>query len=170
MLDRAYKGKQHVTAGSKTALDRQALIERFVTLRPLFNRRFGTKECPPDLREELRSVTLHQLEALARIYPDGLTMGALARALEITDGSAAVLADRLVKRGLAERRPDEKDRRVVWLAPSARAMSLIERFRQIERERIALGLSVLDDAHLTAFMEALELIAASILDDEADTS
>ena len=145
-------------------MDRQALVERFVALRPLISRRMATKRFPPDLRDELRSVTLHQIEALLQIYPDGLTMGALARALEISDGSAAVLADRLVKQDLAERHADPHDRRVVWLAPSARAHSLIERFRQGERERIAAGLSVLDDARLAALVETLELLAAAPAD------
>ncbi|HWE60834.1 MAG TPA: MarR family transcriptional regulator [Chloroflexota bacterium] len=151
------------------AINRRDLIERFVALRPLLSRRMGTRQFPPDLRDELRSVTLHQIEALVQIYPNGLTMGALARALEISDGSAAVLADRLVRQGLAERLPDERDRRVVWLAPSERARSLIERFREGERGRIAAGLRVLDDARLAALVETLELVASDVAADQAGT-
>jgi DNA-binding MarR family transcriptional regulator len=145
----------------KPVLDREALVDRVLTLRPTLLRCLATKVFPTDLREELRSVTLHQMEALRQIYPDGLTMGDLARALEITDGSAAVLSDRLVKQGLAVRQPDPNDRRVVWLAPSDRARVLFERFRAVEREMVVSNLQTLDDTRLAAFLDVLEQLATA---------
>jgi len=139
---------------------RDELVERFVSLRPKFNRCLFTKVLPPDLQAEVRSITIHQLEALDRLCPRGLTMGALARALEITDGSAAVLSERLVKQGLAIRRPDVQDRRVVWLEPSERALALVQRFRAVERETLESNLRALDDQELTTLVELIEKVAS----------
>ncbi|HXT35063.1 MAG TPA: MarR family transcriptional regulator [Chloroflexota bacterium] len=139
---------------------RGELVERFVSLRPRFNRCLVTKVLPPDLQAEVRSITIHQLEALDRLYPSGLTMGALARALEITDGSAAVLSDRLVKQGLAIRRSDVRDRRVVWLEPSEHALALVRRFRALERETLETNLRALDDRELTTLLDLLEKVAS----------
>jgi DNA-binding MarR family transcriptional regulator len=144
-----------------TVADRAALIERFITLKPALERQWATKVLPPDLQEQARSVTCHQIEALQHMGSNGLKMRDLARALDITDGSAAVLSERLVKQGLAERRPDPDDRRVVWLVPSARARAMSERFKQFKRESIVESLRGLDEPQLRALIEALERIAAA---------
>jgi len=139
---------------------RGELVERFVALRPMFNRCLLSKVLPPDVQAEVRSVTIHQLEAVDRLFPSGLTMGALARSLGITDGSAAVLSDRLVKQGLAIRKPDASDRRVVWLEPSERAVALIQRFRTLEREALEANLRALDDQELTTLLDLIAKVAA----------
>ncbi|MGH2389778.1 MAG: MarR family transcriptional regulator [Chloroflexota bacterium] len=128
-------------------------------MRPDFQRLLATKVTPQDLQGTARSVTAHQLDALDRLYPNGLTMSALARSLGVTDGSAAVLSDRLVKQGLAVRRADLNDRRVVWLEPSPCAVELIERFRRLERQTVEADLHALDDAELGTFLALIERVA-----------
>ncbi|HLG93015.1 MAG TPA: MarR family transcriptional regulator, partial [Acidimicrobiales bacterium] len=92
--------------------------------------------------------------------PGGLAMRDLARALDITDGSATTLADRLVAKGLADRCTDPADRRVVRLVPSPRGASLIERFRRAEREAAEAALGRVDDRRLASFVEVLQALAA----------
>lgn len=140
--------------------DRAALLARFLTLRPVLSMRLALKALPPDLQDRVHSITLHQIAALQQIFPDGLMMRDLARALDITDGSAAVLSNRLVKRGLAVRRNDPNDRRVVWLVPSEEAKLVTARYRECERDLLTSAFSVLSDAELTSFMSMLERIAA----------
>jgi len=142
-------------------VDRAALIARFSVLRAVLSMRLTLKALPPDLKERVQSVTLHQIAALQQIFPDGLMMRDLARALEITDGSAAVLSNRLVKRGLAVRRSDPHDRRIVWLVPSEEAKLVTARFRECERDLLTSSLSVLSDKELVSFIEMLERLAAT---------
>jgi DNA-binding MarR family transcriptional regulator len=142
-------------------VDRAVLIARFLLLRPVLSMHLTLKALPLDLKEQVQAITLHQIAALQQILPDGLIMRDLARALDITDGSAAVLSDRLVKRGLAVRRSDPTDRRVVWLVPSEEARSVIARYRECEGAMLTSAFSVLSDAELESFVSMLERIATA---------
>ncbi|HWE64981.1 MAG TPA: hypothetical protein VHB98_24980, partial [Chloroflexota bacterium] len=83
-----------------TSMHREVLFDRFVALRPALLRH-AAASLPAEQEHQLRSVTLHQFEALAYLLPDGLHMRDFARALDITEGSATLLAQRLIHHGLA---------------------------------------------------------------------
>ncbi|MGH9063472.1 MAG: MarR family winged helix-turn-helix transcriptional regulator [Acidimicrobiales bacterium] len=143
------------------AADRAALIERFFALQPLVSRRLR-HVVPPELHDELGSVTLHQLEALHHLEPDGLTMSELAHRLDVSEGTATALADRLVRQGLAERSQDVADRRVVHLVPSPRAAALVGRLRKARRLAVREALAALDDSHVRAWLDVLEALATRL--------
>jgi DNA-binding MarR family transcriptional regulator len=85
------------------------------------------------LREVRRTVperlTLPQFDVLAQLHrrPDGMTPGELTRELLVTAGNVTGIVDRLVRRGLAERRPVPEDRRAVRVRLTTRGRRTIGR-------------------------------------------
>jgi DNA-binding MarR family transcriptional regulator len=135
------------------------LAEEFLELMPRLKRRFEAG-LPEDLRQELASVTPHQIEALCHLGSDrGATMHDLARAQGCGMSSATSLADRLLKQGLAERVSDAEDRRVVRLVPTEQAATLISRFRASRRRTALEALSALDDEEVRQLIELLRKVA-----------
>ena len=137
---------------------REALIDRFVALRPALLRH-AAASLPTALERPLRAVTLHQFEALAYLLPDGLLMHDFARALEITEGSATLLAQRLIRHGLAERCADGQDLRLIRLVPTELAHTLSGRAHAFTQTLVGERLGALTDAQLLAVLEVMEQLA-----------
>lgn len=76
----------------------------------------GTRHASSDLVEEY-DLTKPQAFTLWRLKETGpVTMGELSELLQVTHGVATRMVDRLLDKGLVERRRDEKDRRVVFVS------------------------------------------------------
>lgn len=93
----------------------------------------------------------------------GISQKELAELLEVEPITVARLIDRLERRGMVERRPDPRDRRIwrLHLCPDAVPM-----LREIDQQRseIVRMLSVgLDDAALGEMMEALLTMKTNLL-------
>ena len=84
------------------------------------------------------SFSLIHLNVLTMLESDGpQSMSHLAEALDVSVASMTGIVDRMEKRGLVERRHEEKDRRVVLVSPTESGLDV---FRQIdERRRMGLG-------------------------------
>ncbi|MHB1501154.1 MAG: MarR family winged helix-turn-helix transcriptional regulator [Candidatus Dormibacteria bacterium] len=133
------------------------LLEQVLRMQPRLHRT-SEVSMPPDLRSELRSVTVHQLGAIAYLPPDGASMRQFAEAVGITGAAATALADRMIKQGLAERRYNPADRRVVWLAPTEKARALLETYRSWQREAMASAVKRLQPSQLATFLEVLNVL------------
>jgi DNA-binding MarR family transcriptional regulator len=115
-----------------------------------------------------RGMTLPRFDVLAALdrKPDGLTMGALSRALLVSNGNVTQLVQKMVRDGLVEMRTLPSDRRssVVRLTPEGQARFVdladahhawIDRmlagldFTQRERLYVALGVMKLSIAKAT---------------------
>src|SRR5579875_3041423 len=86
----------------RSAAWRAEILTRFMELRPTVLARMQAS-VPAELRAGFESVTGRQLQALARLPAEGLTMHDLAARLRVSGAAASVLADKLVSQGLAER-------------------------------------------------------------------
>jgi DNA-binding MarR family transcriptional regulator len=140
---------------------RDALAERLLELVPRLRRRFE-QTCPPELRDELATVTVHQLQALDSLgRSGGMTMAELAQAQGIGLSSATALADRLLRQGLAQRTSDPSDRRVVRLLPTEAALEMVERFAAARRRTAVRALDALDDAEAGTLLTLLAKIAGA---------
>jgi len=140
-------------------VDRDAVAHQILDLFPQMRRRFE-RELPREVREEMASVTVHQLEALCHLIGSGgLTMNELAAKQCIGLSSATALADRLLRQGLAQRTSDPHDRRVVRLLPTDTATELVHRFTEAKRRGALRALGALDDDELLAFHGLLGKIA-----------
>ena len=155
-------------ARESVRVHRDAVAHQILDLFPQMRRRFE-RELPRELREEMASVTVHQLEALCHLIATrGLTMNELAQKQGIGLSSATALADRLLRQGLAQRTSDPSDRRVVRLVPTDAASALVERFTQGKRRVALRALGSLDDDELDALHRLLGKMAAALDDGDDD--
>ena len=145
--------------GGSTQLSRQELVDRFLELRPALARRFAAARSP-ELRGELGLVTVHQLEVLHGLAGGDITMSQLARRLDISESAATDVADRLVRQGLAERKADLRDRRVVVLALSEDGRRIIGRIERQRRKMAESILGALSDAQLEELLRLIEVMVA----------
>jgi DNA-binding MarR family transcriptional regulator len=85
-------------------------------------------------------LTPHQHDALLAIrgtpHREWVTVGELAERLQIRHHSAVGLVSRLVKEGLAVRRPAPDDRRQVRVTLTPRAHELLERLSAVHRHEL----------------------------------
>ena len=146
-----------MTAGRRTPAWRARVVARVVELRPVVLALM--RESVPDELQGFGQATGRQLEALARLPRDGMTMGKLAAFLKVTGAAASVLAERLVAQGLAVRHPDPGDRRVVRLAPTSEGMAVAERYRDNQRRAVAVLLDRLSDAQVAAWLDIMETLS-----------
>ena len=149
--------RSHPEAAS--AATRRALLDRMGELKPALERRLRLR-LPEDLRTDLQSVTMHQLEALRLLERGGLRMRELARELDISEPAATALADRLVRGGFVARHTDPTDRRIVRLELSSKGLRLMSRWGAVRRQALTAAYEVLSDRQLTALIEILETLAA----------
>jgi DNA-binding MarR family transcriptional regulator len=147
-----------MTAGSGTPAWRARVAARIAELRPVVLAL--TRESMPDELQGFGQATGRQLQALAQLPREGMTMGELAAFLKVTGAAASVLADRLVAQGLAVRHHDPGDRRVVRLAPTADGMAVAERYRDNQRHAVAVLLGRLSDDQAAAWLDIMEALAA----------
>jgi DNA-binding MarR family transcriptional regulator len=145
--------------GTRTGATRQALIDRMAELKPALDRRMRVR-LPDDLRADLQSVTIHQLEALSLLDRGGLRMSELARELDVSEPASTALADRLVRAGLVERHADPDDRRIVRLELSRAGRDLMSRWGSHRRRTMTATFEVLSDRQLAALVDILETLAA----------
>ena len=153
------KGQQGVEVTNESPPE--DLLDQVLRMQPRLQRTIELT-MPPDLRSELESVTVHQLSALAYLPPEGASMRQFAEAVGITGAAATALADRMVKQGLVERRYSPEDRRIVWLVPTEKARSLLERYRSWQRQAMNAALTRLDPSQLATFLEVLSVLTEHI--------
>jgi DNA-binding MarR family transcriptional regulator len=138
---------------------RDQLVARFTDMAPAMRRLFEMRPSREE-RSAWLSLTAHQLEALAALEKDSLTMGELCERLDIAESAGTALSDKLVARGMVSREADAADRRVVRLSLTDEARAMVGRFRALKRLRIAEALSVLDHEDLATLVRIHEQLLA----------
>jgi DNA-binding MarR family transcriptional regulator len=136
------------------------LIDRFFELRPVLQKRFNT-DLERQLRDELGSVTIHQLTALKHLQAGPVTMRELAKELGVSESAVTAIGDRLVRQGLVERLGDPSDRRIVRLGLSKTGRRLIERIDESVCHKTAAVVSVLSDTQLAQLVDIVETLAGA---------
>jgi DNA-binding MarR family transcriptional regulator len=103
-----------------------------------------------------------QLKAMMVLAKQQLTVGGLARAMNISEPSASLLVDKLVTRGLAVRETDPADRRRTMVLATEEAGLLVERLRRSRREQLMGWLELMEERDLRAFVQGLDALAEAI--------
>ena len=100
-------------------------------------------------------LTMQSAHAVHIVPPGGMTMRELADDLACDASNATGLVDRLEERGLMERRPDEKDRRVkrVFLTPAGRRLREKIETRFLRAPPAIAALSAADQKTLRELLE-----------------
>ena len=96
-------------------------------------------------------------------------MGAIAGALGIAVSATTTVVDRLVKRGLATRLSDPKDRRVVICELTEQGREAAERFWTIGHERLRLLADRLRAEELTGLVQAFEQLCDAVVEAPIDS-
>ena len=113
------------------------------------------------LRQVRRSVpqhlTLPRFDVMAQLHrrPEGMTPGDLTRALLVTAGNVTGIVERLVREGLAERRPLPGDRRTLLVRLTPRGRRTMERAIPRHRRDVQAVLAAVPPAELRRLRQAL---------------
>lgn len=147
-------------ATSSCRTSRDELVDRFFELQPQMQRRFNLG-IHRELRDELHSVTVHQLGVLLHLRAGTLTMRELAKELDVSESAATAVTDRLVRQDLVVRQDDPSDRRIVRLALSAAGATLVTKLHETACRKTASLLSVLSDRQLAQLISIMETLEAA---------
>ena len=112
---------------------------------------------PP--RPELDALPLAQLRLLMTLHRmRDATMKEFSEQMQVSQSTVTQLADKLTRRGLAERHADEADRRVVRLRPSAEALEILDEAARERRETNHAIYAALSAVQRTETLRALETL------------
>lgn len=146
-------GREEPRVGLREPADRDALVDRLLDLVGVLARE--TKIRLPD---DLATLTAHQLEALALLADGDRSIGDLCARLGIAQSAGTALVAKLVARGLVGRHEDPTDRRIVGLHLTPGAAGVVQRFRDLRRERARALLGSLADDQLAELLRIYEAI------------
>jgi DNA-binding MarR family transcriptional regulator len=143
--------------------EREATIEHFLEKNRLFYHRY--LQLGGDRLFAEMDLTMPQLRVLFLVVSlDGATMSQISRGTRMTLSTATGVADRLIAQGFVRRADDPEDRRVVWLVPTAKAISLVERITQFGREHLSLVVRRLDLEELCLVARAQDILYDALLE------
>jgi MarR family transcriptional regulator, organic hydroperoxide resistance regulator len=107
-------------------------------------------------------LTMSQTKAIYLVLAAGpLRMSEFAHRLGVTNSTATSLIDRLVELSLIERHEDPSDRRQVVVTATEEAEGIVERFRELNSQRMREMLARVDAADLTVVERALDILSAA---------
>ncbi len=113
-------------------------------------------------------LTLPQVQVLRILRREGeVPTGKLAQCLKISAPATTQLTDRLIRKGLIERKSSEDDRRAVLVALSSEGRCLIDKFRERRNAVFAAALSQLSEAEQAQVVASLQKVIAVLESFEA---
>ena len=113
-------------------------------------------------------LSMAQAKALHLIGLGGpITMSALASKLGVTASTTSGLVDRLVERGLVDRRSEPADRRQVVVDATSDGRRLIDDFRELGSGAFRQILSRLSGDELDVLSRAIQILVAHVTPPEA---
>src|SRR3954463_8769754 len=107
-------------------------------------------------------LTLPQAQVLRVLRRGCLPTGQLASELRISAPAITQLTDRLIRKGLIERRAAAADRRCVIVALSAKGAQLVDQFRQSRREIFNRAIADLSEADQELVIEVLGKVVKAL--------
>jgi DNA-binding MarR family transcriptional regulator len=110
-----------------------------------------------------RGLTMAQHTSM-RLLSDGTAcrMSDLADYLDLTNGAATALIEKLVDRGLVERLEDPTDKRAVKVALSAAGRALVDELKRVARQNLTERLATLSLAERHMVLGGVEALAESL--------
>ena len=111
-----------------------------------------------DLGGRPDNLTRLHLAVMGELGQNSTTMSELANTLMMTKPQLTHLVDSLVSQGIVERRPDEKDRRVINLALTEKGRALLKEMKLKVKENTKKRLASLTTEELSQMSTALETL------------
>ena len=104
-------------------------------------------------------ITAARASALSvAVFAGPITLGQLARAEQVSAPTMTRLIVAMEQDGLVRREADPKDRRVVWIRPTARGTRLLTEGRRRRVDALAEDLTALDATSLRALADAAGIL------------
>jgi DNA-binding MarR family transcriptional regulator len=124
----------------------------------------------PDLGEWCRlTVPMAQLKALFIIVNHkGVNSHTLAEDLAVTPGNVTGIVDRLAEQDLVVRKPDPRDRRVIWLEPTSKGQELLGKLIEDHSKNFAMILDFMVVEDLKALAVGLNGLVKAFQDHMTD--
>ena len=111
-----------------------------------------------DLGGRPDNLTRLHLAVMGELGQNSMTMSELANTLMMTKPQLTHLVESLVSQGIVERRPDEKDRRVINLALTEKGRALLKEMKLKVKENTKKRLASLTTEELSQMSTALETL------------
>lgn len=106
-------------------------------------------------------LTLPQVQVLRILRREGeVPTGKLAQCLKISAPATTQLTDRLIRKGLIERKPSEDDRRAVLVALSSEGRCLVDKYRERRNAIFREALSQLSEEEQAQVISSLQKVIA----------
>lgn len=131
---------------------------RIVDLLPIIIKNLRIGRLLDNVRPGLSLSKALALLAMERTNAEGAPMRELADELGVTVPTTTGLIDRLVREGLAQRRPHPTDRRVVLVLPTAEGRAVVRRSATYLTEVMAAVLSDVDEGERESLVRAVERV------------
>lgn len=113
-------------------------------------------------------LTLPQVQVLRILRREGtVPTGKLAQCLKISAPATTQLTDRLIRKGLIERKTSEDDRRAVLVALSSEGQCLVDKFRERRNAVFVAALSQLSEEEQAQVVSSLQKVIAVLESFEA---
>ncbi|RPI85097.1 MAG: MarR family transcriptional regulator [Chloroflexi bacterium] len=104
-------------------------------------------------------LSLSQLKALVLLeYHGAMTVGELARLLEMGNPAASVLVQQMVQQGLVERAEDEKDRRRTFVQATAKGTGMLTSRREYIQTNLLRWLEMLSEDEVEGLRRGFEAL------------
>jgi len=114
-------------------------------------------------------LTRTQIEVLMALVMGGTqTVGDIAAGLAVSHSAATQTIETLVKRGLVERTPDERDRRIVRTSLSPDGQALADRLRRGRTKRMNTVFGALRDEELELMIKVVQQLATQFAAPEVE--
>lgn len=140
-------------------MDKQTLVTRLMDVAG----RMATQARRSTIRDWSDiELTMPQLRALGYLAPAPRRMSELATFLGSSLSATTSLVERLEGKGLAARRHDPIDRRVVMCQLTAAGQALMDRFWRMQQRQLEVVADILTGAELARVVEAMELMATAL--------
>ncbi|MBI4318036.1 MAG: MarR family transcriptional regulator [Chloroflexi bacterium] len=140
-----------------------ASLERFVDEVDRLSRRLMRNlECCDRILVASCELTAAQAYSLLALGERGeVTMNELAAEMRLHSTTMTRMVDSLIEKGLAERKQDPEDRRVVRVSLSERGQETVEALQDCKRRFFAAAFAGLSDDERGAILKALRRLAAT---------
>ncbi len=100
---------------------------------------------------------MHLIDAVVKLEDNNIAKN-IARKLNITQSSLTTAVSTLEKKGMLIRKSDEKDKRIVKICPTEKAMQVYNHHRQFHSELVDVVTNKLDRQELDAFVNGLNKV------------
>lgn len=137
----------------------EKMLDDFLVYFPVFYQKVISSK---DFHSKQTSASYYQILGVL-MYHDSLPISVIGDILYISRPNMTSYIDKLVKDGMVERIPDEKDRRIIRIKLTSGGLEFIKKSRLIVEENMRENLSSLNAEELEGLYKAIKTVKSTLL-------